>query len=91
MTKIILFRLDVLLLCIKMSLSEDNKTNTAKLVTGLLLGLAAGALLGIALAPAKGSETRRKISDWLEDLGACNKNPGKDGTEKNDPEADRPV
>ncbi len=45
---------------------------TGKLVLGVLAGLAAGALLGILLAPDKGSETRRKISkkssDTIDDL-----------------------
>ncbi len=35
--------------------------NTGKVILGALAGLAAGAVLGILLAPDKGSETRRKI------------------------------
>ena len=37
--------------------------NTEKLVLGTLAGLAAGAILGILMAPDKGSETRRKIRE----------------------------
>ncbi|MFV0553299.1 MAG: YtxH domain-containing protein [Mangrovibacterium sp.] len=46
--------------------------STNKVILGALAGLAAGAVLGILLAPDKGSETRRKIVDkggeTLEDL-----------------------
>ena len=39
-----------------------------KLVTGVLAGAAAGAILGILLAPDKGSETRKKIAKKGNDL-----------------------
>lgn len=35
--------------------------NTGKVLLGLIAGFAAGASLGIIMAPAKGSETRKKI------------------------------
>ena len=35
--------------------------NTGKVLLGLIAGFAAGASLGIILAPAKGSETREKL------------------------------
>ena len=35
---------------------------TGKVLVGLIAGFAAGAFLGIILAPAKGSETRKRFS-----------------------------
>lgn len=39
-----------------------------KLLTGILAGAAAGAVLGILMAPDKGSETRKKIAKKGNDL-----------------------
>ena len=42
--------------------------STGKVLLGIVAGLAAGALLGILLAPEKGSNTRRMITRKGEDL-----------------------
>jgi len=42
--------------------------STGKILTGVAAGIAAGAIIGILLAPDKGSETRRKIAQKGNDL-----------------------
>lgn len=42
--------------------------DNAKIVTALLLGAAAGAIVGLLFAPDKGSETRKKIMSSTDDL-----------------------
>jgi len=44
--------------------------NTGKIILGLLAGVAAGAALGILLAPNKGSITRKRITDMADDLSS---------------------
>jgi len=45
------------------------KYNTmSKLVTGLVIGAAAGLIAGILFAPDKGTETRKKIADKAGDF-----------------------
>jgi gas vesicle protein len=46
-----------------------NMNENSKIVTALLAGLAAGAVVGLLFAPDKGSETRDKINESLSDLG----------------------
>lgn len=43
--------------------------DNSKVLVGLLVGLAAGAALGLLFAPEKGSDTRDKLSQSLKDLG----------------------
>lgn len=42
--------------------------SSSKIITGVLIGAAAGAILGILFAPDKGSDTRMKISKKGGDL-----------------------
>ena len=43
--------------------------DNSKVIAALLVGLAAGAALGILFAPEKGNETRDKLSESLKSLG----------------------
>ena len=47
---------------------SEEKGELKGMLLGLLLGAAIGTALGILLAPAAGSETRRKLKTALEDL-----------------------
>ena len=42
-------------------------TNTAKIILGIVGAAAAGAIIGILVAPEKGSETRKKMKDTAND------------------------
>lgn len=46
----------------------ENSNDTGKVIGALLLGVAIGGTLGILFAPAKGSDTRKKIAGKTEDL-----------------------
>jgi len=43
--------------------------DNSKVIVALLVGLAAGAALGMIFAPEKGSETRDKLAESLRNLG----------------------
>lgn len=43
-------------------------SDNGKIIGALVLGAAAGAVLGLLFAPSKGSELREKIKDNAEDL-----------------------
>ncbi|KYG76941.1 MULTISPECIES: YtxH domain-containing protein [Roseivirga] len=42
--------------------------NTAKIITGVVAGVAAGAVTGILLAPDSGKNTRKKIAEGANDM-----------------------
>jgi len=46
----------------------ENSNDLGKMLGALLVGAAVGGVLGILFAPAKGSETRKKITDGTDDL-----------------------
>lgn len=47
----------------------ENQTNeTRKVIGALLVGTAVGAALGILFAPAKGTDTRKAISDKSDEI-----------------------
>lgn len=48
--------------------------NSVNIIGALFLGMAVGAVMGILLAPAKGTETRKKITGGAKDLADALKN-----------------
>ena len=56
--------------------------NTGKIITAVAAGVAAGAILGVLFAPAKGSETRKKINDQGKKIADTVKEKLEKGKEK---------
>ena len=48
---------------------KSNKMSSSKVIIGFLAGAVVGGILGILLAPDKGSKTRKKIIEKGNDLG----------------------
>jgi gas vesicle protein len=48
-------------------MAEQNQSGNA--VMAFLLGGAVGIIAGLLLAPKSGQETRRRLQDWIDDLG----------------------
>jgi gas vesicle protein len=56
--------------------------NTSKVVVALAAGVAVGAVLGILFAPAKGEETRKKLSEDGKKIADGLKNKFREAKEK---------
>jgi gas vesicle protein len=56
--------------------------NKGKIITAAAIGAAAGSVLGVLFAPAKGKDTRKKIKDTGYKISADVKNSIQKGKEK---------
>lgn len=62
--------------------SEHSSNSNGKIIAAAAIGLAAGAILGILLAPASGTETRSTIADSLGGAGSNLKEKARQGMDK---------
>jgi gas vesicle protein len=47
---------------------SSNTNNTTKIIGAILVGAAVGVVIGMLMAPDKGSETRKKLADDANDM-----------------------
>lgn len=62
----------------KTKTSSDN----GNVLIAAVIGLAAGAILGILLAPERGADTRANLSNSLNDLGSSVRDKARQGADK---------
>jgi gas vesicle protein len=60
--------------------NQKNMKDTSRVVAALLIGAAAGAALGLLLAPEKGEKVRDGIADFVNDLLESAKNKAQTAT-----------
>ena len=62
--------------------SNHNNGNNSNVLIAAVIGLAAGAILGILLAPERGADTRNNISNSLNNLGSTVRDKARQGTDR---------
>ena len=63
-------------------IKDAGSNGTGKIIAAAAIGLAAGAVLGVLLAPASGAETRSSLSESLSGAGSTIKDKAKQGFDK---------
>ena len=61
---------------------SKSSSDNSNVIIAAVIGLAAGAILGILLAPDRGAETRNNLSHSLSDLGATVRDKARQGASK---------
>jgi len=59
-----------------------SHNDSGKIIAAAVIGLAAGAILGILFAPSAGADTRSTIADSLNSAGGTLKDKAKQGVDK---------
>ncbi|WP_207426161.1 YtxH domain-containing protein [Pedobacter sp. SYSU D00535] len=67
---------------VKDSAVSDDSSSNGKVIAAAVIGLAAGAILGILLAPSSGQETRSAISDSVNNMAGTVKDKARQGYDK---------